>query len=156
MSSDFVELIFRYFPFLACGLNLLNLWAVKDKVTQKVKLFLGSFSALFLIWGLLQMAGGYKTFFFVILPLNQNPLVMLFWIIYFVSLWAGTIWVIWGGGAEELLNNGLVYGQEKLKTPQSIKLFFAVVSIVFPVLVVLGYLSGFFSNTVAGLGDVFF
>ena len=156
MPSDFVELIFCYFTFLACGLNLINLWTVKDKVTPKAKLFLASFSALFLIWGLLQIVGGYKTFFFIILPPNKNPLVILFWLIYFVSLWAETIWIIWGGGAEELLNNGLVYGKEKLKTPQNIKLFFAIVSIAFPVLVTLGFLSGFFSSTVSEFSDLLF
>jgi hypothetical protein len=139
MPSEFIELFFRYFTFLACILNLLNLWMVKDKVTPKAKLWLASFSALFLMWGLLQKAGGYKTFFFVILPPNKNPLVTLFWLIYFISLWAETVWIIWGDGAEELLNNGLMYGKEKFKTPQTIKLFFAVTSIAIPALVTLGF-----------------
>ena len=68
-----------------------------------------------------------------------------------MSVWGSAIWVIWGNGANELLKNGLVYGNENLKTPQNVKLFFAFASILFPLLVTLGYVTGFFSNAVIDL-----
>jgi hypothetical protein len=156
MSSSLVDLIFRYFTFIACGVSLLNLWTIRSKASSATKVFVGSFSVLFLVWGLLQLIGGYSTFFFVLLPPNNHPLVAIFWLIYFLGLWGSTGWVIWGNGANELLKNGLVHGKESLKTPQTIKLFFAVMSILFPVLVALGYTSGFFGKAVIELNDLIF
>ncbi len=151
MSSSLVDLIFRYFTFLACVVSFLNFWTIRSKASLAVKIFLTSFSTFFLLWGLLQVMGGYNTFFFILLPPNNNPLVVIFWLIYFLSLWASAAWVIWGNGANELLKSGLVYGKESLKTPQTIKTFFAIISILFPLLVTLGFVSGFFSKAVAEL-----
>ena len=156
MSSSLVDLTFRYFTFIACGVSLLNLWTIRNKASSAVKIFLALPSALFFVWGLLQFIGRYSTFLFVLLPLNNHPLVSLFWLIYFISLWGSTVWVIWGNGANELLKNSLVHGEESLKTPQTIKLFFAVTSILFPVLVTLGYTSGFFGKAVMELNDLIF
>jgi len=83
-------------------------------------------------------------------------LVALFWLIYFVSLWASTVWVIWGNGANELLKSGVVAGEARLKTPQNIKLFFAATSILFPLLVIWGFVSGFFGQVVVELSDLIY
>ena len=151
MSSSLIDLVFHYFPFLAGGVSLLNLLIIQKRVSLVAQKYLVLLSALFFVWGVLQVIGGYSTFLFVMLPPNQHPLVALFWLIYFISVWGSAIWVIWGNGANELLKNGLVYGNENLKTPQNIKLFFAVASILFPLLVTLGYVSGLFSNAVIDL-----
>jgi len=156
MSSSLVDLIFRYFTFIASGVSLLNLWMIRNKASFAVKIFLASFSALFFVWWVLQLIGGYSTFFFVLLPLNNHPLVALFWLIYFINLWGSTIWVIWGSGANELLKSGLVFGKESLKTHQTIKLFFAVTSILFPLFVIWGYASGFFAKALIDLADLIF
>jgi hypothetical protein len=156
MSSSLVDLIFHYFTFIACGVSLLNLWTIRNKASSAVKIYVASFSALFFVWGLLQFIGGYSTFFFVLLPLNIHPLVAVFWLIYFISLWASAAWVIWGNGANELLQSDFVSGKESLKTPQTLKLFYAVTSVLFPLLVIWGYMSGFFGRAVIELNDLIF
>ena len=156
MSSSLVNLIFRYFTFIACVMSLLNLWTIRNKASFAAKIFVGSFSVFFLVWGLLQLIGGYSTFFFVLLPPKEHPLVAIFWLIYFLSLWGSTVWVVWGNGANELLQNGLVSVDQRLKTPQTVKLFFAVTSILFPLLVIWGYTSGFFARAVIDLNDLIF
>lgn len=145
------DFLFRYFSFIAFAVNLINLWTVRDKVTAPVKNYLASYSILFFFWGVLQIIGGYTSFFFVLLPPWKHTLVVLFWLIYFAWLWGSTIWVIWKGGAEELTKSNLVYGRNGLNTPQSIKLFFVAISILFPTLVILGFTSGFFNKLVVDL-----
>jgi len=155
MSRNLVDLVLRYFPFLASGVTLFNLWTVRSRVSRAAKICLASFSGLFLTWGLLQTAGGYGTFFFILLPPNNHPLVAIFWAIYFISLWGCTAWVIWGNGAEELLRSGMVHGREGLKRPQYIKLFFAITSILLPLLVILGYASNVFGKVITALEQMF-
>jgi hypothetical protein len=151
-----VNLIFRYFNLFAFGANLLNFWMVRNKVSSAVKIYLVSLSALPLIWWLLQVIGGYSSFLFVILPPKQHPLAAVFWLVDFIASWGSTIWIIWGNGAEELLKSNLVHGKESLRTPQKIKLFSAITSVAFPVLVVLGYSSGYFNSAVAAFSDLIF
>jgi hypothetical protein len=150
MSEPF-DFLFRYFSFIASAVNLVNLWTVRDKVTATVKNYLASYSILFFLWGVLQIIGGYTSFFFVLLPPRKHPLVVLFWLIYFAWLWGSTIWVIWKGGAEELTKSSVARGSNRLTTPQSIKLFFAANSLFFFILVILGFTSGFFSKLVVDL-----
>jgi hypothetical protein len=151
-----VNLIFRYFNLFAFAANLLNFWMVRNRASFAVKIYLASLSALPLIWWLLQVIGGYSSFLFVILPPRQYPLAAVFWLFDFIFSWGCMVWVIWGNGAEELLKMNLSLGKKSRKTPQSIKLSFVVTSVVFPVLVILGYSSGFFSSAVANLGDLIF
>jgi hypothetical protein len=119
-----------------------------------MKLHLLSTSVLFLLWGLLQFAAGYKSFLFVILPPPENPMVMVFWIVYFIWLWADSAWVVWGGGAEELHAIRPSGASGYWHTPQRIKLFHAAASLVMPMLVLLGFWSGVFNQIAAGIGDL--
>ena len=148
---DLAELLFRYFSFLACVLTLLNLWMIRDRVPSATKAFLASYAILFLVWGFLQVIGGYRSFFFVILPPKENPLVVIFWLIDFVWLWGSAIWVLWKGGAEELAKSSVILNPKRSRTPQSIKQFFAVSSLLFPILIILGFATGVFSNFAADL-----
>jgi hypothetical protein len=148
---DLFDILFRYFGFLASAVILLNLWITRDRVTSKVKVYLTSYSMLFFLWGALQIMGGYKSFFFVILPPKEHPLAALFWLIYFVWLWGSTVWVIWNGGAEEMAQSGIVHSAKGPATPQSIKFFFAASSLLFPALILLGFSSGLFNKLVTDL-----
>ncbi|MBI3172117.1 MAG: hypothetical protein HYZ25_00235 [Chloroflexi bacterium] len=148
---DLVEPLFRYFSFLACVLTLLNLWIIRDRVSSAIKVFLASYAVLFLVWGVLQVIGGYRSFFFIILPPKEHPLVMVFWLIEFVWVWGSAIWVLWRGGAEELAKSSAALNPKRARTSQSIKLFFAVSSLLFPILVILGFGTGVFSNFAADL-----
>lgn len=139
------DLIFRYFAFVAFGVNLLNLWVMREKLTPAGKVFLTVFASMFLVWGILQFIGGYSTFFFVLLPPLQHPLVILFWFLYFAFLWGTTDWVVWGSGADELAQSGLVRGRN-MQAPQSIKVLFITASIIFPMLLVMGHALGVFNG----------
>lgn len=149
--TDLVELFFRHFSFLACAINLLNLWSIRNRVTPAIKTYLASFAALFLVWGLLQVIGGYRSFFFVILPPKEHPLVVVFWLIEFVWLWGSAVWVLWKGGAEELAKSSAARNSKHARTPQSIKLFFTVSSLLSPILIILGFATGVFTNFAADL-----
>jgi len=146
---DLVELFFRYFCFLACVSTLLNLWVLRDRISFSIKIFLASYAVIFLVWGLLQVIGGYRSFLFVILLPKEHPLVVVFWLIEFAWLWGSAIWVLWKGGAEELAKSSTT--QKSARTPQSIKQFFAVSSLLFPILVILGFVTGVFSKFAADL-----
>ncbi len=146
---DLVELFSRYFCFLACVSTLLNLWVLRDRISFAIKIFLASYAVIFLVWGLLQVIGGYRSFLFVILPPKEHPLVVVFWLIEFVWLWGSAIWVLWKGGAEELAKSSTTL--KRARTPQSIKQFFAVSSLLFPILVILGFVTGVFSKFAADL-----
>ncbi len=146
---DLVELFFRYFCFLACVSTLLNLWVLRDRISFSIKIFLASYTVIFLVWGLFQVIGGYRSFLFVILPPKEHPLVVVFWLIEFVWLWGSAIWVLWKGGAEELAKSSTTL--KRARTPQSIKQFFAVSSLLFPILVILGFVTGVFSKFAADL-----
>ena len=148
---DLAELFFRYFSFLACILTLLNLWMLRDRISSTIKAFLASYAIFFLAWGLLQVIGSYRSFFFVIFPPKENPLVVIFWLIDFVWLWGSAIWVLWKGGAEELAKSSVILNPKRSRTPQSIKQFFAVSSLLFPILIILGFATGVFSNFAADL-----
>ena len=148
---DLAELLFRYFSFLACVSTLLNLGMIRDRVSSAIKVYLVSYAVLFLVWGSLQVIGGYRSFFFVIFSPKEHPLVVVFWLIEFVWLWGSTVWVLWKGGAEELAKSSATLNPKRARTPQSIKLFFTVSSLLSPILIILGFATGVFTNFAADL-----
>jgi hypothetical protein len=151
MPSNLFDFTFRYFTFFACGIVILNLWIVRNKVSLAIKVYFALHAALFLIWGLLQIIGGYNTFFFVVLPPNHHPLVVFYWLLSFIYTWGVTAWVIWGDGANELSKSNSTIGDKKLRTPKDIKRSHIIESVLLPVLVALGYATGFFGKVVIAL-----
>jgi hypothetical protein len=137
--------------FLVGGLSLLGFWIIQKRVSPVARNYLASFPALFFVWGVLQQLGGYSTFLFVVLPPNQHPFVALFWLLAFTSLWGTTIWIVRGNGANELLKLSLGSARENPKVLQILKLFFVVASLLVPLLVIVGYASGFFAKAVIEL-----
>ncbi len=150
-----VALIFRYFNFIAFSMSLLNLWATREKVTTKGKVFMALFSGLWLIWGVLQLIGGYNSFFFVLLSPIEHPLVIVFWVIYFAFLWGTTGWVLLGNGADELLQSDILLFRNVIATPQTIKAIFLVLSILLPLLLMVGHVLGIFSDLTKNLAELF-
>jgi len=59
--------------------------------------------------------------------------------------------VLWKGGAEELAKSSATLNPKRARTPQSIRLFFAVSSLLSPILIILGFATGVFTNLAADL-----
>ena len=150
-----VNLIFRYFYFIAFGISLLNLWMAREKVTPKGKVFMILFASLFLMWGIFQLIGGYNTLFFVFLPPTEHPLVILSWLIYFAFLWGVAAWVLFGNGANELLQSGIIHLRNIKPTVQAVKALFIALSIMLPLLLFAGHALGIFDSLQKELPQLF-
>ena len=140
-----IEYIFRYFAFIAVGIGLVNLVAMRARLSRPAIIFYSIFTAMFLVWGLCQLLGGYGSWFFVFSAPLSEPFVAGFWLIYFAFLWGTTAWVLWGNGAIVLAESGLMHGQG-LQRPIGVKLFFAAFSVFFPIVLWFMRSSGAFSN----------
>lgn len=141
--------IFEYFPFIAFSVSLVNLWWMRNKTTSSIKKLLLALACLWLLWGILQIIGGYKTFFFVLLPPMQHPLVIIFWLLYFSYLWSVTAWVIWKNGAEDLQQ--LQSSSNKTYSPKIIKGQFIAINIISPLLLIAGHTLGLFNEMLRGI-----
>lgn len=128
------DLFFRYFTFIAVGVNLFNLWFARARLSRSMMIFYGIFTSIFVWWGILQLLGGYSSWLFVFSAPFQDPYVIGFWLIYFLFLWGTTAWVLWGNGAAILAENGATHSRG-MQNPTMIKVFFAGSSLGMPLFV---------------------
>lgn len=151
---EIIKLFFKYFPFIAISVNILNLAIARRKFARPELLFFFlAFNSVFLVMGVLQLLGGYETFFYIFLSPLSSPLVLIFWIYYFAFLGLDILWVLFGNGAAILADSGLVRGLG-MGRPLNIKIFSVAFAIVFIVFFFIGYQFGFFEEMVNGIGAI--
>lgn len=149
MLDDLGILMIRYFPAFALVANFLNflyLRLVRKKMNSATKKFLIYSTVYFIMWGMLQLIGGYKTFMFILLPPREHPLVMVFWLFHLVSVWGFSVWMTWGNESEQVLENEMIDGDVGEKKKRAEMLGLAIMGSTIPVVVFLGHLTGFFDQ----------
>lgn len=148
MLDDLGNLMIRYFPAFALVANFLNflyLRFVSKKMNSATKKFLIYSTVYFIMWGMLQLIGGYKTFMFILLPPREHPLAMVFWLFHLVIVWGFAAWMTWGNEAEQISESERI-GSDEAKKKQTEMLRFAIMGSVFPVIFLLGHVTGFFDQ----------
>lgn len=142
MEMDLIVLMFRFFPVFAIATNFLNFLLVRKKMSSVTKKFLIYSTVYFLMWGLLQLLGGYGTFMFVFLPPWEHPLAAVFWVLHIAGVWGFAAWMIRGIEAEQALENEVIEGDDGVKKKREEMLRLAVTGSLFPVLVFMGHVTG--------------
>ena len=144
--EEIFRFIFKYFAFIAVGVNFLNyLMARKRFAKPEILIFFIAFNSIFLAMGILQLLGGYATFFYIFLPPSRDFLILFFWIYYFVFAGLITLWILFGNGAEILLECGFVRG---INNPVGIKIFFPFFLMALIAILFVGHQFGFFEEMV--------
>jgi len=143
MEMKFFVLFVRFFPFFAIVTNSLNFLIVRQKMNSATKKFLIYSTGSMFVWGMLQLLGGYDNCFFVLLPPWEHPLVVVFWVLYFAGVWGFAAWMMLGENSGQVPENEKRDSDDGTRKKRIEVLGFAVMGSVFPVMVLLGHLTGF-------------